>query len=64
MESWSPGDIVLTSYGVGVVVGCPENEVKHFDVRLWRNPGKSVGSTATAYLQPSAVSETVVLLYL
>lgn len=46
------GDVVLTSYGTGVIV--KQNDDK-FAVRLWRIPGKSVGSSALAFLQLSAV---------
>lgn len=66
MASWLPGDVVLTSFGVGVIVSCPtkssveETDVETFHsnyhVRMWRVPGKSIGSTSTAYLQPDAVS--------
>ena len=60
MAAWCPGDVVLTSFGVGVIVSCPtkseNDETTHYDVRLWRDQGKSIGTTATAYLQSAAVS--------
>lgn len=71
MGDWLPGDAVLTSFGVGVVVRCPntleddetQTEVaeasqrtRHYHVRVWRTPGKSIGTTSTAYLQADAVS--------
>lgn len=58
MASWLPGDAVLTSFGVGVIITCPADDdtIKQYAVRLWRDPGTSIGSTATAYLQPEAVS--------
>ncbi len=74
MGDWLPGDAVLTSFGVGVIVRCPntseENEARteateaaeatqrnlHYHVRVWRTPGKSIGTTSTAYLRADAVS--------
>ena len=67
-----PGDVVKTSFGVGVIVRgigrsstTPADEpppdhassspFPSYKVLLWRIPGKSVGSSSTAYLQPSAV---------
>ena len=67
-----PGDPVLTSYGVGVIVGLCRgaNEsqdsqrpsdakdavsVDFYKVRLWRIPGKSIGSSALATLRPATV---------
>ena len=66
-----PGDVVKTSFGVGVIVRgigssnttAPADEppdhaasfFPSYKVLLWRIPGKSVGSSSTAYLQPSAV---------
>ena len=46
------GDVVLTNYGVGVVV---EERDEFVSVRLWRIPGRSVGSSAKATLQKSTV---------
>jgi hypothetical protein len=55
-----PGSVVETSFGVGVIVevkpskdGDPRGLIQ---VKLWRAPGRSIGTAATAYLQPSAVS--------
>jgi hypothetical protein len=55
---------VLTTYGVGVVVSCPSSDShdhegvkdQHYDVRLWRVPGKSIGSAASAHLKADSVS--------
>jgi hypothetical protein len=65
MASWLPGDVVLTSFGVGVIVSCPtkSNEIEtdmatfhsNHHVVMWRVPGKSIGSASTAYLQNDAV---------
>jgi hypothetical protein len=54
MPSFQAGDVVLTAYGVGVIVSGKENDF--YRVRLWRIPGRSMGSSALALLQPSAVS--------
>ena len=52
-----PGDVVLTTYGVAVVI--KPRGVEHgkpsFKARLWRHIGKSVASSATAFLQNSCV---------
>ena len=53
---YAPGDVVETSYGVGVVTNCPTEERNIFRILLWRIPGKSIGSSSIAYLQPNAVS--------
>ena len=53
--AYQPGDVVLTAYGTGVIVGATAG---HFSVRLWRLIGKSISSAALAILNPSAVSET------
>lgn len=53
--SYTAGDVVLTTYGVGVVV--QKRADGSFAIRLWRIPGKSVGSAAQAFLQPTTVSE-------
>jgi hypothetical protein len=55
--SFQAGDVVLTTYGVGVIVGGKENDF--YSVRLWRIPGRSIGSSALAHLQPSAVSRVI-----
>lgn len=60
--SFQAGDVVLTAYGVGVIVYGVENDF--YRVRLWRIPGKSMGSSALALLQPSAVSHSASLLQL
>jgi hypothetical protein len=52
--SFQAGDVVLTTYGVGVIVGGKRNDF--YPVRLWRIPGRSMGSSALAHLQSSAVS--------
>ena len=66
-----PGDVVLTSYGVGVIASCPSTETHidaekpavesisrspSYNVLLWRSPGKSIASSSHAYLQADAVS--------
>ena len=77
MVSYAAGDVVLTSYGVGVITACPivDNETTSapnkdgtestvqqksnktcFQVRLWRVPHRSIGSSAQSFLDPSAVS--------
>jgi hypothetical protein len=55
--SFQAGDVVLTAYGVGVIVSGKENDF--YRVRLWRIPGKSMAFTALALLQPSAVSHSM-----
>ena len=53
-----PGDIVKSTYGIGVLVALPSSEPdesKFYRVSLWRIPGKSVGSTSTAYLNKEAI---------
>ncbi len=74
-QSFQPGDIVLTSYGVAVLIktmtpfGAHETKnddngenndlsipLDSFKARLWREPGKSIASSATAYIQSSCVS--------
>jgi hypothetical protein len=61
-----PGRVLLTTYGVAVVIKVitPSEEEsnskqkstrKSFKARLWRHVGKSVASSATAYLQDSCV---------
>jgi hypothetical protein len=70
-DAYRAGDVVCTAYGVGVIVQqihkskrSVENEMNKddddsvfdfFAVRLWRIPGKSMGSSALAMLQPSTV---------
>jgi len=65
----SPGDVLLTTYGVAVVISIcePSSEIDSdkdytagnqnvtFKARLWREPGKSVGSSATAFLQCGSI---------
>lgn len=50
-----PGDIVLTNYGVAVVVKTFFDR-SSFKAKLWRIPSKSIASSATAYLQSNCVS--------
>jgi hypothetical protein len=77
-RDYRAGDVVCTTYGVGVIVQkttiCKQESVKDdksndtaataataahrvdfFAVRLWRIPGKSMASSALAFLQPSTV---------
>jgi hypothetical protein len=64
-QQYAPGDIVQTTYGVGVVTQCPtpasnnesSSENTFYQLLLWRTPGKSVGSSSVAHLQPSAVRQ-------
>ena len=50
------GDVVLTHYGIAVCVRSPHNELPSlFKARLWRVPGKSVGSAAVAFLNQESV---------
>ena len=52
------GTVVETSFGVGVVIEQRKPEDGGMvGVRLWRVPGHSIGTAATAWLQPTAVSE-------
>jgi hypothetical protein len=60
-QSFLPGDVVKTSFGVGVIVRGITTTSPFYKVLLWRIPGKSIGSSSTAYLQPSAVSFLVSL---
>ena len=48
------GEVVRTSYGVGVVSRILDQNDR-FEVRLWRVPGKSIASTSTANLHKSAI---------
>ena len=62
----SPGDVVLTTYGVAVIITVYPTTATattdgddgdgSFKARLWREPGKSVGSSATAFLRYTSVS--------
>ena len=57
-NSYKPGDVVETSFGVGVIADDDdggESSSSSFRVMLWRVPGKSIGSCAVAFLQPQAV---------
>lgn len=52
------GDIYLTTYGVAVIIKVNENEggeVESFRAKLWRQPGKSVATSATATLATNCV---------
>merc|ERR1740136_253799 len=55
----SPGDVVLTTYGVAVVIKISDSlspsSSCSFKARLWREPGKSVGSSATAFLNTTSI---------
>jgi hypothetical protein len=53
-ELFSPGVVVLTIYGVGVIVSEKDG---FFTVRLWRIPGRSIGSSSIAVLKSTCVSE-------
>lgn len=57
LESFLPGDVVETTYGVGVITSCPSGDGSSaYRVLLWRTPGLSMASSSSAFLQPSAVS--------
>lgn len=60
--SFCPGDVVETTYGVGVIVGCPSEEGDSgeisslfYRVLLWRLPGRSIGSSTIASLRADAL---------
>lgn len=72
-NEYQPGDVVLTTYGVAVIISkhsvlsktpdIPEKEHhplslldECFKVRLWRQPGKSIASSASAFLHLNSVS--------
>jgi hypothetical protein len=68
IQSFSPGDVVETTYGVGVVVARPlSSKVEKGDdnsddissafyrVLLWRVPGRSIGSSSVASLRPETL---------
>jgi len=61
--SYVPGDVVRTAFGVGVLIGCPlageDSTDGAYQVRLWRMPGRSIGSSSVAYLQPDAVRKSL-----
>jgi hypothetical protein len=51
------GDIVLTNFGIAVCVRSSQTaQPSLFKARLWRVPGKSVGSAAVAFLRHDTVS--------
>lgn len=56
-----PGKVLLTTYGVAVVIktsssnGDDESASISFKAKLWRHVGKSVASSANAFLQDSCV---------
>ncbi|CAB9516014.1 expressed unknown protein [Seminavis robusta] len=67
---YTPGTVVETMFGVGVVVshrgkigaeeakeGDQEDVPPMVEVRLWRAPGHSIGTAATAFLQPSMIKK-------
>ena len=61
MTSYLPGDVVKTAYGIGVVIALPSSNglPSFYQVSLWRLPGKSVGSSSTAYLNQDALLGTL-----
>lgn len=68
MKTISPGDVLLTTYGVGVFIKtCPSVSEKTpghnvsllFKARLWREPKKSVGSSATAFLRFDSILKKI-----
>ncbi|CAB9516018.1 expressed unknown protein [Seminavis robusta] len=67
---YTPGTVVETMFGVGVVVshrgkigaeeakeGDQEDVPPMVEVRLWRAPGHSIGTAATAFLQPNMIKK-------
>ena len=69
----SPGDSVLTKYGVGVVVRCFNDDRQPNDadakenndptwavVRLWRLPGKSIASASIATMRVDCIMNKIV----
>ena len=58
-----PGDIYLTTYGVAVIIHVKECEGREaaslFKAKLWRYPGKSIATSATATLSASCVSSSL-----
>jgi hypothetical protein len=61
--SYVPGDVIRTAFGVGVLISCPLSDDASstdgaYQVRVWRMPGRSIGSSSVAFLRPDAVSET------
>lgn len=61
--SYHVGDVVQTSFGVGVLIliGRPSQNypTPAYQVRLWRLPGRSIGSSSVAYLHSDSVSSNV-----
>lgn len=66
------GDIYLTTYGAAVVIDVNTNpnpnanaktnaDVSLFKAKLWRHPGKSVATAATATLSTTCVSDYLYL---
>lgn len=55
MSEYKPGDVIETSFGVGVISECPSDDVLAYRVMLWRVPGMSIGSSTVAHLQSSAI---------
>jgi hypothetical protein len=53
---YKAGDVVETAYGVGVIVQPRREPQNDWVVRLWRQPSKSIASSALAYLQEESVS--------
>lgn len=49
-----PGTTVLTTYGVAVIISCNEDNAS-LKAKIWRHAGKSMASSATAYLHKSSV---------
>lgn len=52
MAEFKAGDTVFTSYGAGVIVS---HDGTFYSVRIWRIPGKSVGSSSLARLGSTSV---------
>ena len=54
-----PGTVVETAFGVGVIISHRglDSTAPIVEVRLWRTPGHSIGTSTSAYLHPSAVSQ-------
>lgn len=57
-----PGTVVETTFGVGVIIAhrgldaMSADTAPMVELRLWRTPGHSIGTSTSAFLHPSAVS--------
>lgn len=62
-----PGHVFLTTYGVAVIIHVEEKETgvvedaSFFKAKLWRQAGKSIATSATAFLSTHSVSSNLTL---